>query len=221
MRRQIPNLLTLCNLLCGALAIVSIIESYSTPIAYFIWTACAFDFLDGFAARWLKVTSPMGKELDSLADMVSFGLVPALLMYRLLAVEYPAHGVPFIALILAAAAALRLANFNIDPAQTSSFRGLPTPANALFITSLPFVKMADYTLPGEVLVVVTIVLAYLMVSPLALFSLKFKSLKWKDNRHRFTFLALSVLLLALVGLPALPLVILLYIGISLVVKTVD
>lgn len=221
MRRQIPNLLTLCNLLCGALAIVSIIKNGDTPIAYFVWAACLFDFLDGFAARWLKVTSPMGKELDSLADMVSFGLVPALLMYKLLEVEYPAHGIPFIAMILVAASALRLANFNIDTEQSSSFRGLPTPANALFITSLPFLKMADYTLPGEVLVVVTVVFAYLMISPLRLFALKFKSLKWKDNRQRFTFLVLSVLLLAFVGLPALPLVILLYIGISLAVKTVD
>jgi len=174
-----------------------------------------FDFFDGLAARLLKVSSPMGKELDSLADMVSFGFVPAAIMYHLIG---PEELVAYIAFVIAIFSALRLANFNIDENQESDFIGLPTPANALFISSLVFVKtqpeLGQWLTPA-VLSSISIVFSLLLISPIRLFSLKLKNLSWADNKVRIIFIIASAVTISTLGFIGLPLVILLYIVLSL------
>jgi len=223
MTRHIPNFLTCCNLLCGCLGVVFVLEGRTFPAAYFVWIACVFDFLDGFAARMLKVSSPIGKELDSLADMVSFGLLPSLVMYKLLMSASAPEYVSYLAFSIAVFSALRLAIFNVDTRQSDSFRGLPTPANALMITALPLLigTAADFLKSYYVLVIITLLSSYLMVSGIELFALKFKNFSWQDNKIRFTFLLLSVLLLAILQLSAIPVIILLYIALSLGVRAVS
>lgn len=217
-KKHIPNFLTCCNLVCGCFGIVFCLEERSIPAAYFVWAAGIFDFFDGFVARLLKVNSPIGKELDSLADMVSFGLLPALVMYKMLAPVTSIAWLPYLAFLIAVAAALRLAIFNIDETQSDSFKGLNTPSNTLFITSLPLLTglAASWVNQGWVLVLITVVFSWLMVSPIRFFAFKFKNFKWADNKMRFTFIALAVLLIAIFRVNGIPMVILLYIGTSLV-----
>jgi CDP-diacylglycerol--serine O-phosphatidyltransferase len=188
-----------------------------------VWIAGVFDFFDGFAARILKVSSPIGKELDSLADMVSFGLLPSVVMYKLLTEAGAVGYVPYIAFSIAVFSALRLAIFNIDETQRDSFRGVPTPANALLITALPLLTgWASAALQNVwVLVAISLLMSYLLVSGIELFALKFKDFTWQHNKIRFTFLALSVLLLAVLQVAAIPVIILLYIGLSLGVQVLS
>ena len=223
MTRHIPNFLTCCNLLCGCLGIVFVLEGRAVPAAYFVWISCVFDFFDGFAARILKVSSPIGKELDSLADLISFGLLPSVVVYKMLVAANAPEYVPYLAFSIAVFSALRLAIFNLDERQSDSFRGVPTPANALFITSLPLLagfitlRLNDYWM----LTLITIISSYLLVSGIELFALKFKNFSWQDYKVRFTFLALAVLLLVLLQLAAIPVIILLYIALSLGVRVVS
>lgn len=219
--RQIPNALTSFNLVCGCLGIVALMQNLPVEPAFFIWAACMFDFLDGFAARALKVSSPIGKQLDSLADMVSFGVLPALSMYEWISKSTENSALPYIALVLAVFSALRLAKFNIDERQSDAFIGLPTPANALFITALPFLGgfFASWTTHSYFLVGTTLVFSYLMVSPLELFALKFKHFKWQGNQLRFTFVALAVLFLVVWGAAGLVPAILSYLLLSLTSRT--
>jgi CDP-diacylglycerol---serine O-phosphatidyltransferase len=215
--RHIPNALTSANLLSGCLGLISVFGNYPVEPAYFIWAACVFDFFDGLAARLLKVSSPIGKELDSLADMVSFGVLPAMAMYQWIDSSGGASWLSYIALMIAVFSALRLAKFNIDTRQTDSFIGVPTPANALFLTSLVFlpesVRAIIFTTP--VLTGITIVFSLLLVAPFELFALKFKDFSWTNNKLRLTFLALAVFLIVLLKAGALPIIILSYIIISL------
>lgn len=218
MIRHIPNFLTCCNLVCGCFGIVYCLENRNIPAAYFVWAAAIFDFFDGFAARMLKVSSPIGKELDSLADMVSFGLLPSLVMYKMIAASTSIVWLPYIGFFIAVCSALRLAIFNVDETQSNSFKGLNTPANTLFITSLPLVsgQIGNWLYQDWVLTSITIIFSLLMVSRIEIMAFKFKDFTWQHNRVRFTFIAVSVLLLALLGKLALPLLILLYIVFSLV-----
>ena len=178
-------------------------------------------------ARLLHVKSPIGKELDSLADMVSFGFLPGVVMFQLLLETDPiCFGIPFIAyagFIITVFSALRLAIFNLDERQSDSFRGLPTPANALFITALPLITGMVGIILYEywVLCLITVVSSYLLVSGIELFALKFKNFSWQDNKVRFTFLMLAVLLLAMLKLVAIPVIILLYIAVSLGVRAIS
>jgi CDP-diacylglycerol---serine O-phosphatidyltransferase len=222
MQKHIPNFLTCCNLVCGCLGIIALIEDWDTPIAYFVWAACVFDFLDGFAARLLKISSPIGKELDSLADVVSFGALPALFMYQAIVLESPFSYLPYVALLIAVFSAVRLAIFNLDETQSDSFKGLPTPANAIFITALPFLHspLYDLVFSPVVMPIICVVFSLLLVSRIELFALKFKNFSWADNKVRFTFLVLSVLLLAILQWAALPFIILSYIALSLGVRLV-
>jgi CDP-diacylglycerol--serine O-phosphatidyltransferase len=223
MTRHIPNFLTCCNLFCGCLGVVFALEGRSFSAAYFVWMSCLFDFLDGFAARMLKVSSPIGKELDSLADMVSFGLLPSIVVYKMLVdANAPAY-IPYLAFSIAIFSALRLAIFNLDERQSDSFRGLPTPANALMITALPLLTGSVAILLEEywILCLVTLLSSYLLVSGIELFALKFKNFSWQDNKVRFTFLGLSVLLLVVLQLAAIPVIILFYIAMSLGVRAVS
>ena len=221
MIRHIPNFLTCCNLLCGCFGVVFVLEGRTVPAAYFVWVAGLFDFMDGFAARLLKVSSPIGKELDSLADMVSFGLLPSLVMYKMMVVAGTPSYLPYVAFSIAAFSALRLAIFNLDERQSDSFRGLPTPANALLLTALPLLPSIALLKDYRVLTFIIILSSYLLVSGIELFALKFKNFSWADNKIRFTFLALSVLLLITLHLAAIPVIILLYIGLSLGVRAVS
>jgi CDP-diacylglycerol--serine O-phosphatidyltransferase len=202
------------NLLSGVGGIVSAMNGYWNLAFWLMITGAGFDFFDGMAARLLKVSGPMGKELDSLADMVTFGVLPSIMMYKMLlnsdlaTSTYQISGVfllPLIAFLIAAFSGLRLAKFNIDDRQTSSFIGLPTPANALFIGALSLAshKICHcswiYTLISSpyFLIPITLLLSYLLVAELPLFALKFKNLKWKDNEIRYIFILSSIILLVI------------------------
>lgn len=216
--RHLPNALTSLNLFCGCLGIISLWQGSVESCVWYVLASCVFDFLDGFAARVLHVSSPIGKELDSLADMVSFGLLPSLVMFRMIDTISPNAYFPYAAFGLTIFSALRLAKFNVDENQTESFIGLPTPANALFITSLVYLASPwDVIISQDLfLLVITAGLSFLLVARVEMFALKFKTFTWRGNQLKFTFIAISVLLLGIWQLAALPFVILFYIGISLV-----
>jgi CDP-diacylglycerol--serine O-phosphatidyltransferase len=217
---HIPNILTCCNLVCGCVGIIFLWEANDVPTAYFVWAACLFDFFDGFAARLIKIQSPIGKQLDSLADMVSFGALPSLFMYKLIASGSPSAYLPYVALLIAVCSAVRLAIFNLDESQSDAFKGLPTPANAIFLTALPFLLQLNVDLITKpiALILITVAFSALLVSRFELFALKFKNFSWTDNKLRLTFLGLSVLLLITLQMAALPLIIILYIALSLAVR---
>ncbi len=218
--KHLPNALTCGNLLCGCFGIVYCLENRDVPAAYFIWVAGVFDFFDGFAARWLKVTSSIGKELDSLADMVSFGLLPSLVMYKMMAAVSTHEWLPYTAFLIAVCSALRLAIFNVDETQHDNFKGLNTPANSIFITGLAFLtgNISSFVMQEWMLLLITIVFSLLMVSRMDILAFKFKDFTWKSNKLRFTFLAFAILLLLWGGTAAISLVILFYIAASLVGK---
>lgn len=223
MLAHIPNLITCLNLICGSLGIILLFQGNAIYAAYLIWLAAIFDFFDGFFARLLKSYSPMGKELDSLADMVSFGILPSFIMYWMIG-QNSSEGsyLPFISLLMAVLSALRLAKFNIDERQTTTFIGLPTPANAIFISSLPIIVHFDDSLIQNLLlnnwmlIIITVIFSFLLVVELPLFSLKFKDYKWTNNKIRFSFIGASVILLLLLKIIALPLIIILYVLISVI-----
>ena len=228
MRRHIPNTITCCNLLSGCVAAVYAFEGVYKIAFVCIIMGAVFDFFDGLTARALKVSSPIGKELDSLADVVTFGLAPATMVFSWLreCAEVNLHMqvafiVPFFAFLLVAFSALRLAKFNVDERQTSSFIGLPTPANALFwgalvLGSHDIVVVNPY---GWMLVLSLVALfSYLLVAEIPMFSLKFKSLSWKANRTAYIFLLVSLVLLILLGLNGLSAVIGWYIILSVLTQ---
>ena len=221
MKKHIPNLLTCANLFCGCLGINAAYQSGDLVFAaYMIGLSGLFDFFDGFAARLLKVSSPIGKELDSLADMVSFGLSPSVIMYLMLQEALRNAGfderIAYIAFLIAVFSALRLAKFNIDTRQTTSFIGVPTPANAILIGSLPLIvafhpDMEGWIVCPYLLSSTTIIMSLLLVAELPLFSLKFKSYALGDNKIRYSFLALAVILIVDFKFTGVPLVIVAYI----------
>jgi CDP-diacylglycerol---serine O-phosphatidyltransferase len=215
--RHLPNTLTSLNLLSGCLGIVAVLQGPAHHAVWYVIAACVFDFFDGFSARALNVSSPIGKELDSLADMVSFGVLPALVMYRMIDTQSPNEFLPFIAFSLAVFSALRLAKFNIDETQREHFVGLPTPANALFITSLVYLASPfDIVISQDLaLLAITAIFSFLLVAPVELFALKFKSYGWAGNELKFTFIAFAVLILTVWQLAAMPFVILTYVAASL------
>ncbi len=231
MRRHIPNAITCCNLLSGCVAAVYAFEGAYTIAFVCIIMGAVFDFFDGLTARALKVSSPIGKELDSLADVITFGLAPATmvfswlrecayLQFSILNVQL-ADVVPFLAFLLVAFSALRLAKFNVDERQTSSFIGLPTPANALFWSALVIGSHDEVVAHpyGWVLVLVLVGLfSRLLVAEIPMFSLKFKNLSWKSNRIAYTFLLVSLVLLVVLGLGGLSAVIGWYIILSVLTQ---
>ncbi|MBQ5704966.1 MAG: CDP-diacylglycerol--serine O-phosphatidyltransferase [Alistipes sp.] len=215
----IPNMLTLGNLICGSSAVVALLMHADFELAFWLVVASAvFDFFDGFAARLLKSVSAIGVELDSLADMVSFGLVPSVAMFCLWDVA-PSSDLPtwmrYLTLTIVAFSALRLAKFNIDDTQTTEFCGLPTPANGLFCLSLAMLMAAgSISLPQWAILTISIGMAYMLISPIRMFALKFKGFGWQGNEIRYSFLALCVVLIAAFTRYAVPAIILLYIIIS-------
>lgn len=218
----IPNLLTLSNLMCGAFAALSALVYDNLEWAFwFVVLAAVFDFLDGFVARLLGQSSPIGVQLDSLADVVSFGFVPAAVLYamttRSMGGEETLLRYAFTAVCFAMTAfsALRLAKFNIDESQHEEFCGLPTPANALFFASLGLIyARTGFDFGGRLLILAMPAMSWLLVSPVRMFSLKFRGFGWRGNSIRYLFLAMCVVLIAVLQLYALPTIILLYILIS-------
>ncbi|MBO4362123.1 MAG: CDP-alcohol phosphatidyltransferase family protein [Paludibacteraceae bacterium] len=205
MKKHIPNIITCCNLLCGAIAVMLAAEGLFHCALGMIVLGALFDFFDGMSARALKVSNPIGKEIDSLADVITFGLAPSVMLMQAirLATENSNYSWGWwsaAALVMAAFSALRLAKFNIDERQTSSFIGLATPANAIFWASLiaAFPDMASWGewLPFAMLAVAALS-CWLLVCELPFFSLKFHSLKWKENQTRYIFLIGCVLVIAL------------------------
>ncbi len=224
--KYFPNGITLLNALAGSLSIVFAFEKTYLTAAALIALAAAFDFLDGFAARLFKAYSPLGKELDSLADIISFGLAPAMIVfnyYRDLAPgllnENTMNILAYSAFIIPLFSALRLAKFNIDERQSHGFIGLPTPANALF-WAFGVAAIQEYKLSASSFAVPVLILlfSWLLVSPIPMFSLKFSRFTLKGNRLRFFFLAVCFLLVLLIGWQAIALCILWYILLSLFTK---
>ncbi len=294
--KQIPNLLTLSNLLCGCLAIKFAFEWDLIMAAYLVGLASIFDFLDGFAARLLKVSGEMGKQLDSLADMVSFGVVPGVVMFQMMRIvsleityDFPEHStimdlathysknismsnythpLSYLAFLICLFSAYRLAKFNIDTRQSDKFIGLPTPANAIFICSIGWIfsqyigfdlkeinNLQQLYQPGSwglnridlftlyeyprfhstteytshflynlidrnnlylILITITCIFSYLLIAELPLFALKFKNFGWSDNKIRYIFLTISLAMLIIFHLLAIPFIVILYIFLSIV-----
>lgn len=218
----IPNLLTLSNLLCGAFAAVAALVWDDLTLAFWLVVAAAvFDFFDGFVARLIGQASPIGVELDSLADDISFGFAPAAVLYvlfgRMTGLWITSDYAGLAVFVFAAFAALRLAKFNIDDTQHTEFCGLPTPAATLFCVSLGLLaETRALTMPREAVLVVAVALSLLMISPLRMFALKFRGFGWKENRVRYSFIAGSALLVVLLGSYSIPAIIVLYLMISLV-----
>ena len=215
----IPNIITCCNLTAGSLAVIMALRGTFEQAAIFILIAAVCDFLDGLSARLLHAYSDMGKELDSLSDLISFGLAPGLMVYALLNdylllpygnLEYLAY----IALLIPVAGGIRLAKFNVDDRQTTSFIGLPSPANALFWIGVCFADTRDW---HPVIIVALIVLfSYLMVSNLPIFSLKASNLSWSNNKLRYILIITSLGLIIWLGLTGLAGAIIAYILLSLI-----
>lgn len=231
MKSIIPNSLTLSNLFCGCLALLAIFNGQIEWVPVFWIVALLADYLDGFVARMLKVSSDLGKELDSLADMVSFGVVPGALFFHMLNKSWEIGAIDFnspitlwgsIGFIVTLFSCLRLAKFNLDDRQADTFIGLNTPSCTTLVLGMSLIaekntyNLASYILQPTLLIVFIILLSYLLISEVPMFSFKFKNLAWKDNRFRFTFIILVLLLL--VSLPfevAIFTIVLSYIGFSL------
>lgn len=247
--KQIPNLFTLLNLVFGCMAIVCILQTNETiaPLdvngvpqniflpqsiwlgALFIFAAAVVDFLDGFLARLMKAASPMGAQLDSLSDMVSFGVAPGMILYQLLRMSYAQEenglDVSVVALLPAVifpcAVAWRLAKFNLSTDQSGSFRGVPSPAAGLLVASFPLIKYYEYFHTQALftnkwfLYAVIVIVSWLMVSNVRLMALKFKDFSWRGNSLKYVLLLVSVACIIFLGWLAVPVIFLLYIVISL------
>lgn len=230
-KNHIPNAITSLNLVSGCIGIYFTLEGHVLYASYAILIAAIFDFFDGMAARLLHVKSDIGKELDSLADVVSFGVLSGFIAFVFLKTAcIPIENkiikdfLPFVSMIIPVFSALRLAKFNLDTRQTDSFIGVPTPANAMFWGSFPLI--ANVTIQGSfmstliinpyLLICLIFLTSYLLVAELPLFSLKFKSLKVSENKTRFIFLGMSIILIAFFWFLAIPMIIFVYIILSII-----
>ena len=223
--RNIPNAITSCNLISGCVATAFAFEGRQEWALAFIILGAVFDFFDGMSARLLGVSSPIGKELDSLADDVTFGVAPATMVFTLLhQLPYPEwidgcrQLLPYVAFLIAAFSALRLAKFNLDERQATSFIGLPTPANALFWGSLIVggacrLQHFPYALP--VVLALIVLSCWMLVAEIPLFALKFKQWGWRGNELKYIFLITCVPLVLLLRLSSLAVIIPWYVLISL------
>lgn len=237
-KKHIPNILTCGNLLCGLLGITLVlsspIEHLGMPwLLYLNIAAGIFDFLDGLMARVLKVSSSIGKELDSLADMVSFGVLPGMILFQMMQQNFvPSNSfeafiqdnntyIPYLAFLIPVFSALRLAKFNIDTRQSDSFIGVPTPANTLFIIGLAYIYIQENSVFAFLtnpisLVLLCLILSYMMVAELPLIALKFKNLSWLPNKMRYLLIISTIILFLIFSFTAIPIIIILYIILSLI-----
>ncbi len=238
-KNHIPNSITLLNLTSGIISIYFGVKGTPADLAIagiFIFVGAGFDFFDGFAARLLNAKSAIGLQLDSLSDMVTFGVAPGFILYQMLLLS---HGnpmtsgmnfLPFLAIMVPWMSALRLANFNVDETQTTSFKGLPTPALAILVASLPLIRQELYASQdiwymiftnSYFLLTIAVFGSLLLVSTFPMFSLKFKSFEWRENIIKYVFLAMAVVLLIWLQMFAIPFIILLYLFLSLIVYLTD
>lgn len=242
-KKFIPNFVTLLNLLSGSIAVLFAVNDQFVTAALFVFLGIFFDFFDGLLARKLNVQSPLGVQLDSLADMVTSGLVPGIIMYKLIAIAVDAPTIaesnawsaqwsgftmpviPIIGLFVTLASAYRLATFNLDEDQQTYFKGLPTPANTLLIMSLPLIMefqnndaINAIILNKWFLIGLALLSCYLLNSGIKLFALKFKDFSFKNNAMRYIFILLSLVLLIVLQFAAIPVIVLLYIFLSLISK---
>jgi len=233
-KKHIPNFITLMNLFSGILSVYFSMTGDLRLAGFMIFIAAVLDFFDGMAARLLNAKTAIGADLDSLADVVSFGVAPGFILFQMIRlslgqdfipVENPGY-LPFIAFVIPLFGALRLAIFNVDESQTDSFKGLPIPAQAIVVAAFPIIVLSCFAdNPNFYSELITntwfligsgIVLSFLMVSNLPMFSLKFSNFPWKENQTRYLFLIMSVVLFVLLRIAAIPLIILLYVLVSLV-----
>tara|TARA_B100000768_G_C11251011_1_gene364111 strand:- start:820 stop:1548 length:729 start_codon:yes stop_codon:yes gene_type:complete len=233
MKKHIPNLLTLGNLFCGTIATIAAVQQNYITAAIFVAIGIFLDFLDGLAARLLKVSGDLGKQLDSLADVVTSGVVPGIIMFGLLSNDeiidvfhenwfgFEFKMIQLLGLLLTLGACYRLAKFNIDTRQNDSFIGLPTPAMSLFIISLPLIQeysnfdmVKDLITNDYFLITITFLLTYLMNSEIHLLSLKFKDFSFRNNVVKLLFLISSVILIILLDYISIPIIIIFYIILS-------
>ena len=227
MKKYIPNTLTLLNLFCGCCAIVAILSAEAVYVLLFAGVGVVFDFFDGAVARWLEVPSTIGKELDSLADLVTFGVLPGAVIYTLLgqnSLELSPPGFrPFLlpAFLVSVFACLRLARFNLDTRQEENFLGLPTPSATMFILGLLWIYHAQSPFWSELVLMPTVlwatvlIISGLMVSEIPMFSLKIKSTSWKGNELKVVFVVLIILMVVILKAASLSAIILLYILINI------
>jgi CDP-diacylglycerol---serine O-phosphatidyltransferase len=231
LKQHIPNLLTCLNLLSGCMAVVFVFRGEIPVFAALTGLSLVFDFLDGLAARRLKAQSSIGKELDSLADMVSFGLVPGAILYHMFINSVPASMhmdstwvkiLSFFPFIVTVFSALRLARFNVDTRQTDSFIGMPTPSVTIFVVGLALVLQYDrfhlspQLLNSYVIGGLSMVLSYLLVADIRMLALKFNSFSWSRNQPQYLLILLSVLLVTFLGVAGIPAIIILYLFLSLI-----
>lgn len=228
-KKAIPDILTCCNLISGCIAVQQALSGHPEWAFFFIVTGAVFDFFDGFSARLLNVSTPIGKELDSLADVVTFGFAPSAIIFDTLCSMLCSqclgccciNVIPYVAFVMAAFSALRLAKFNLDERQTSSFIGLPTPANALFWASL-LTGYASYFRTGGftafvIIIVLLILSCILLIAEFPMFALKFHTFrKWKGNEVRYIFIITSLLLIILLGSNAFAVIIAWYVLLSFI-----
>lgn len=227
MKKEIPNLLTLGNLLAGCIGLWFVMQGDLVSASYCIFISLVCDFFDGFLARALQAYSDLGKELDSLADMVSFGVLPAFILFSLVEQSCGSQcteGIfgfykPFMVFALALMSAYRLAKFNIDKRQSDQFIGVPTPANGLLIASLPLIlhfqpEYSAYILHFKGLLIYAVVMSYLLVCELPLLAFKFKTWDWKSNQVKFIFLIFCIAALVMLKFAAIPVLVIAYILLS-------
>lgn len=238
-KNHIPNSITLLNLTSGIVSVYFGVKGTPTDLALaglFIFVGAVFDFFDGFSARLLHVKSDIGLQLDSLSDMVTFGIAPGFIIYQMIVMS---HGnptvesfdfLPFLAIMVPWMSALRLAKFNIDETQATSFKGLPTPALAILVASFPLIRQKLYALQDfwymvftntYFLLVVAVFGSLLLVSTFPMFSLKFTSFGWRENIIKYIFLAVALVLLIWFQIVAVPFIFLLYLFLSLIVYLTD
>lgn len=219
MKKHIPNAITSLNLFSGCVGAVFALQGRLDIAAYLVILSGVFDFFDGMVARLLNVHSDIGKQLDSLADVVSFGFLPGAIMFKLLQEASPDQAyLPYAGFIVTVFSAIRLAKFNIDSRQSVDFIGLNTPMNAFYVISLPFIAER---FPGLVfntvfLLASILLTSYLLVSELRLFSMKLYSFSWQENQYKFIFIILSVVLICLLKFAAIPIILVLYILFSFI-----
>ena len=230
LKNSIPNLITSANLACGFFAIISISNGDLLFGSLVVLLGACFDFFVGAAARILNASSPIGAQLDSLSDLVTFGIVPTYIAFVLLDSLDNYEWLKYLAVLIAIASAYRLAKFNIDERQTVNFIGLPTPANALFWISIPLIQwqlqtdlnadLASFILTNITsplgLVLSILISSYLLNAEIDLFSLKLKSLKWSENSYRFVLILSSIILLFILYFAAIPFILLLYLLLSFI-----
>lgn len=226
--KQIPNSITLLNLLCGSLAVTFAFQGNVKLGVYLVFAGLLFDFMDGFAARLLKVSGPLGAQLDSLADLITFGFFPSVVIYQTLQTPYcdgkctgiiPPTIFPYLAFIIVLFSAYRLAKFNIDTEQSYNFKGVPTPINALLFCSIPFLLdhpiMSEYVSNPKILIGLAIIQSYLLVSNRPFLALKFKDYSFANNWNKYVLLIVSIISLVLFQFAGILLIYGIYVVLSL------